>query len=182
MYKKIVPSHYVKSILDIDYDSLYKQGIRALFFDLDNTIIPYDVNIVPDEFKVFLESLLDRFKIVVTSNSKKKRVSKAVSNLGGIPYVSFSTKPLKFGFKRAMKLVGAKREEVAVIGDQLMTDILGANRMKFRVAIFVYPVKKRSDHFLTRTNRKLEMIFIRKIKRKMPEKYEEVLKEYAESK
>ena len=54
IYKKIIPNEYVLSIKDIDYDNLAKQGVKALFFDLDNTIIPYDIYIIPDDIKDFL--------------------------------------------------------------------------------------------------------------------------------
>src|SRR5574344_270236 len=99
IYKKIIPNEYVLSIKDIDYDNLAKQGVKALFFDLDNTIIPYDIYIISDDIKDFLEELNKKFKVLVISNSRKKRVSYATQNLKDIPYVKFARKPLKFGFK-----------------------------------------------------------------------------------
>lgn len=182
IYKKIIPSKYVHSIMDINYNELKEQGIKALFFDLDNTIIPYDINVIPTNIKDFLENLNKDFKVLIISNSRYKRVSNACKNLDEIPFVKFARKPLKFGFKKALKKVNVKRDEVCVIGDQIMTDILGANRMKFKKAILVRPVKQRTDHIFTRFNRKIENIFIRKVKRKKPEIYKEVLKEYAEEK
>ena len=180
IYKKIIPNEYVLSIKDIDYDNLAKQGVKALFFDLDNTIIPYDINVIPEDIKDFLEELNKEFKVLVISNSRKKRVKFATQNLKSIPYVKFARKPLKFGFKKGLKLLNVKLDEVCIIGDQMMTDILGANRLKAKYAILVHPVKQRSDHIFTRFNRKLEMLFIKKVKRKMPETYEKVLKAYAE--
>ena len=182
IYKKIIPSYYHLSIKDINYQELKEQGIKALFFDLDNTIISYDVDEVLGETKEFLENLTKDFKVLVISNSRKPRVSKACQNLIDIPYVSFAKKPLKFGFKKALKKVNVKRDEVCVIGDQMMTDVFGANRMKFGKTVLVHPVKQKSDHILTRTNRRIENIFIRKVKKKMPETYEKVLKAYAENK
>jgi uncharacterized protein len=182
IYKKIIPSQYVLSIFDIDYDKLLKQGIKALFFDLDNTIIPYDINVIGTKEQELLEKLSENFKVLVISNSRKKRVKTATSNLKNIGYVKFAKKPLKFGFKKGIKLLNVKKDQVCVIGDQLMTDILGANRTKIKETILVKPVKQRTDHMLTRNNRKLENIFIRKVAKKYPEKYNEVLKSYAESK
>ncbi|VEU80669.1 YqeG family HAD IIIA-type phosphatase [Haploplasma axanthum] len=181
-HNKFIPSLYVKSIKEIDYNFLKEQGIKALFFDLDNTLIPYDIDVIPIDIKEFLEELNKDFKIVVVSNSRKKRVSTASAILTNIPYVKFSRKPLKFGFKKALKLSGVKRNEVAAIGDQMMTDIYGANRMKFKMAILVHPIKQKSDHFLTRFNRKMENKIIKKIKKNNIDKYNEVLKAYAESK
>lgn len=179
-YKKFIPTHYFNSVYDINYESLKKEGIKALFFDLDNTVLPYDVPILPEAETKFLEDLAKDFKVVVVSNSGKKRVKLAVEHLKGIPYVSFAKKPLKFGFKKALKLVNVKPEDSYFIGDQILTDIYGSNRMKFNGVVLVYPVKKRSDHFITKNNRKLERIVIRKIKKKFPDKYEEVLKPYVE--
>lgn len=180
MYKKVTPKYYARTIFEINYDLLYEQGIKALFFDLDNTLIPYDVDIVTGQYKLFLEELTKRFKVVILSNSRKSRVSKAVKELKDIPFISFAKKPFKTGFKKALKIANVKKEAACAIGDQLMTDIFGANRTKLKASILVYPIKKRSDHIFTRTNRRIERFFIRKIKKKSPQKYEEVLKDYVE--
>ena len=182
LYKKIIPTQTVLTVRDINFDKLKEQGVKALFFDLDNTLIPYDINLIPEDIKAFLEDLNKDFKVVVVSNSRQKRVGYATSSLEGIPYVKFSRKPLKFGFKKALKLANVKAGEVAIIGDQLMTDIFGANRLKAHTAILVFPIKQKSDHILTRFNRKIENRFIRKVAKKDPEIYNEVLKDYAESK
>lgn len=180
IYKKIIPSEYVLSIKDIDYKNLKKQGVKALFFDLDNTLIPYDISIIPDDIKEFLEELNKEFKVLIISNSRIKRVSYATQNIKDIPFVKFARKPLKVGFKKGLKLLNVKKEDTCIIGDQLMTDIFGANRLKVKHSILVKPVKQKSDHLSTRINRKLEMIFIKKVKNKLPDKYERVLKAYVE--
>jgi len=179
-HNKFIPSRYYQSFYDIPYQELKNQGIKALFFDLDNTILPYDIEVLPKDISDYLEELAKDFKVIVVSNSKKKRVKKAVGHLNGIPYVKFAKKPLKFGFKQALKLADVKAFETCFIGDQVMTDILGSSRMKFREKILVYPVKKRSDHFLTRINRKFEKLIFKRIQKKYPEKYAEVLKPYVE--
>lgn len=178
-HKKFIPTKYVTNIYEINYDELHKQGIKALFFDLDNTIIPYDIEQIQKQEIDFLHSLESKFKIVIVSNSRLKRVSTATQNLN-LPFVKFARKPLKVGFKKALKIVNLKPHEVAIIGDQLMTDIYGGNKMKFAETIFVQPIKKKSDTFTTRINRKLEKKVINKIKKKDFQKYEEVLKQYAE--
>ena len=182
LHKKVIPSYFVNSILDIDFNQLKEQGVKALFFDLDNTLIPYDINVISEETQKFLEDLLIDFKVVVISNSRKKRVSNATKNLQNIPYVKFARKPLKFGFKKALKLAGVKASEAAAIGDQLMTDVFGANRLKFNKTILVFPIKQKSDHILTRFNRRLENKFIKKVAKTEPEKYDEVLRAYVERK
>lgn len=180
LYNKFIPTNFVTNIKDIDYEKLIEQGIKALFFDLDNTIISYDETVIPNEMANYLEELNKKFKVLVISNSRKNRVETASASLSTIPYIKFAKKPFKFGFKKALKKVNLKNNEVAVIGDQLMTDVFGANRMKFKVSILVYPIKKRSDVFTTRMNRKMEKRVLKKIKKKNPIKYNEVLKQYEE--
>lgn len=176
MYKKCIPFAYAKSIFEINYENLSKQGVTTLFFDLDNTIIDYNENVVSGKNLEFLENLTKTFNVAVVSNSKIKRVKKAMS-LSNIPYIHFARKPLKIGFKKALKIYNAKPSEVAMVGDQIMTDCLGANRMKFK-PILVTPVAKKTDHIYTRFNRVLERHFIKKIKKKCPDIYNERLKPY----
>jgi len=179
LHEKFIPSFYVKNIKLIDYKFLKEKGIKALFFDLDNTIIAYDVDVISSEDALFFDQLAKDFKIVILSNAKKKRAKKACINMN-VPYIAFAKKPFKFGFKKALKLVSTTRKEVAVIGDQLATDVYGANRMKFKYTILVDPVKKKSDHFLTKFNRFIANLMIKKIKKKKVDRYNAVLKDYVE--
>lgn len=177
-HKLFIPTRFSQTIYDIPYNELKNQGINALFFDLDNTILPYDINVLPEDITTYLENLTKDFKVVIVSNSRLKRVRNAVNHLNGIPFVKFARKPLKAGFKKALKLANVTKDETCFIGDQVMTDILGSNRMKFSENILVYPVKKRSDHFLTRFNRKFEKLILNRINIKYPEIYDEVFKPY----
>lgn len=181
-FNKFLPSMYCEDVYQIDYKDLKNKGIETLFFDLDNTILPYDIPVLPADVTDFVEGLLTDFKVVIVSNSHFKRVHGAVNHLKGIPFVKFSKKPLKFGFKKALKLVNAKAETTAIIGDQVMTDIYGGNRMKLGERILVYPVKKRSDHLSTKINRIFERYVIRRLKKKNAKEYERVLKPYVERK
>lgn len=171
---------YKEDVYEIDYNELKKKGVETLLFDLDNTILPYDIPVLPEDVTLFVENLTKDFKVVIVSNSHFRRVSGAVKHLKDIPFVHFSKKPLKFGFKKALKKVDAKASTTVIIGDQIMTDIFGGSRMKLAERILVYPVKKRSDHFSTRINRFFERLVIKRLKKKNPKGYESVLKAYAE--
>jgi len=176
LYKKCIPDFYYESILEIPYKKLQEQGINTLFFDLDNTIISYDEDELNNEQINFLLELSKTFQIVVLSNSGYKRVSKALSQTT-FPYVYHSVKPTKIGFKKALKKVHAKRNEIIVIGDQLMTDIFGANRMGFKSCL-IRSVKRKSDRKITQFNRKIEKFMLRKIEKKYPKLYIERLEKY----
>ncbi len=89
-----------------------------------------------------------------------KRVSKA-SNHAKLEFIHSAKKPLKMGYKSFEKAACTK-DKVVFIGDQLMTDIYGANKMNI-VSVLVKPVKQRSDHFFTRTNRKIERFVIKRM-------------------
>ncbi|PKK93867.1 MAG: YqeG family HAD IIIA-type phosphatase [Tenericutes bacterium HGW-Tenericutes-6] len=176
VYKKCIPDAYVASIFKIDYDRLKKQGVKTLFFDLDNTIIGYDEEILSQTQVDFLKALKKDFKIVIVSNTSQSRVSTAIKALD-VPFVYHAKKPLKGGFKKALKLAEGKKEETVLIGDQLMTDIFGAHRFGIQ-GILVQSVKRKSDRKVTQFNRKLEKIMLKKIKKFEPKLYEERLLSY----
>lgn len=160
------PHLYVQSFKDIPYDDFKKQGIKTLFFDLDNTVMSYDETLISPENKAFLNQLKKEFIVLIVSNSGRYRVSRACND-ADLNFVHSAKKPLKSGYKRALKKGSAQKETSLFIGDQLMTDIFGAARMNI-VSILVKPLKQRSDHIFTRTNRKIERMLLKKISKKHP--------------
>lgn len=181
-YQQCIPDAYAASIFEISYASLTAQGIKTLLFDLDNTIISYDQQVLDQRHVELLVQLKETFNIVIISNSGHKRVSKALVPLEpfGIPYVWHAKKPFKSGFKKAMRLVGANKQDTLVIGDQMMTDVFGGKRVGLKV-LLVGSVKRASDHVITRFNRRLEARVIKTIKKKQPDLYEARLKAYVDS-
>lgn len=174
--KYLIPKIYEESIEKIDYQMLKKQGITTLLFDLDNTIIDYHQTKLTTESIEFLTNIEKDFKVLIISNSMNKRVSYAIEHQ--FKYVSFAKKPLKTGFKKALKMLNSKVSETAMIGDQLLTDIHGANRMGM-LSILVDPIAKKTDKFPTRMNRKLEKYYLKKIERKYPNEFGKGLNIYA---
>jgi|SRR5690554_4024887 len=173
--KLYIPHEFYKNIFEINYDLLKQRGIKALFFDLDNTLIDYNTEQLSLSTISFLSNLKKDFKIVIVSNNSKKRVSRA---LGGLfPFVSRAFKPLKGGFRKALKLVNVESSEIAVIGDQLMTDIRGSNSMGF-YNILILPLMVSSDAWTTRVNRYFEQKAINKLKAKYPDIYKQRIEEY----
>lgn len=173
-YKKFLPTDYVENIYKINYDFLKKQGVKSLFFDLDNTLIAYDEDVILGESLSLLESLSKDFNIVVVSNSPKKRVMKAVSHFD---YIHFARKPLKVGLKKAINIVKNQKHEVCLIGDQVLTDVFGANRLGIDV-ILVKPLKKSSDKWITSFNRKIAQKILKGVKKRYPKRYSETIELY----
>ncbi len=158
MFKKFVPKYHFKSIYDIDYKALKDKGIKYIMFDLDNTLIPYHETLPTEDLIKLKEELIKDFKIIIVSNSKKNRVSNFADALG-VKYIKFAKKPLKKGFILALhELEVTSKKEVLFVGDQLLTDIYGANRMKLN-SVLVDPVNRETEAFITKFNRKIEKIF-----------------------
>jgi len=173
-YKKFLPTYFYPKIEDIDFDKLKEQGVKSLFFDLDNTVIPYDENIISFQTLSFLKNLQSSFDIMIVSNSHKHRVAPAVHDL---PFVYYAKKPLKMGIRKAIKTFARNKDEVILIGDQIVTDVFGANRMKIK-SILVKPIKKSSDRWITRFNRKIAAHILKGVKKRYPNPYEELIKPY----
>lgn len=148
------PDIYAKNIYKIDYKKLKERGIKCLIFDLDNTLVPIHASKSTRKIKELFAYLDDlEFKIIIMSNSPKKRVELFKNELN-VDCAAFSLKPLKFKYKKILKIYEYQDTEIACIGDQLMTDIYGANRMNF-TSILVDKLNE-EDFAITHFNRYLE--------------------------
>lgn len=134
-----VPDVYQESIFKVNYKKLYTTGIRLLLFDLDNTIAPYSHKDVDDQ-AIRLFSMLKKNGMtpVLFSNSPKRRVEGFAKKLD-IDYVSSARKPLSKKYLETMKKHKFKVTETAIIGDQLLTDIKGGNKVGM-ITVLVNPV------------------------------------------
>lgn len=172
---KFIPLMCEKTIFDINYNKLYESGKRYILTDLDNTIIPYDISMPDEKIQKYFEELKKiGFTILIISNNKEARI-KNFANAVNVDYVYSAKKPLKGGFKKAYKKIGkVNKSEIVAIGDQIITDVFGANRFKIDV-ILVKPIKKKSEKWYTKFNRKLENKVIKIMKKKNPDVYKEIM-------
>ena len=153
-----VPDMYCQSIYKINYEKLKKMKIKCLLFDLDNTIAPYS-KLEPDKKIMDLFNELEKsFKVIIMSNSGKKRLTPFKEKLN-VDVAYSSMKPLKKKYKKILRLYRFEAREVAMIGDQLITDVFGANRMGM-YTILVNPISNIAP-FMTRFNRRLEKHIIK---------------------
>ena len=152
------PTMYKKNIFDIDYDKLKKNGIKCLVFDLDNTLGLIDEKECPKEAKKLLKKLKKDFTIYISSNNTRKRILPYIEDLE-IEGESFSLKPLPKGLMRIRKRCGFKRSEMAMIGDQMVTDILSGNLYGV-MTILVDPLGVK-DLKITGLNRKIENFIVK---------------------
>ncbi len=155
-----IPNMYKKDILDIDYERLKNLGIKCLIFDLDNTIALIDEETIPTKVEELFKKIKKDFQLVIISNNTKKRISVFCEPFD-TPFVSFAMKPLTFGFSKIKRKYGLEKEQMCMIGDQLMTDVLGGNIFGI-YTILVDPLGKK-DLKITSVNRFFENKIITKL-------------------
>ncbi len=164
MLRIFYPNMYVPSILDISPDELHKLGITTILLDLDNTIVPRDLDKFSNEIKAWLTGMQQRgFKLCIVSNNSSARVSALAGPLK-IPWVVRALKPLRRAFMRAIRLVDATPEETVVVGDQIFTDILGGNMLGM-FTILVVPMPGKEFWGTKLINRRLEKVVLARIAR-----------------
>ena len=156
MLKLFTPNYYIHRYTALRPAFLKEQGIQLLICDIDNTLVPHDVAVPDDEAIAFLESIQDAgIQIVFISNNVEERVATFAKGLN-IPFYPFAMKPLPKTYRKMLKDFHVKRDVVAVLGDQLMTDILGANVMRFYTILTAQVVEL--DLSFTKVNRVFENI------------------------
>ncbi|MDD3428845.1 MAG: YqeG family HAD IIIA-type phosphatase [Oscillospiraceae bacterium] len=123
----LLPTCLFKNVSYITPAFLKKNGIKALVLDVDNTLTSHNSQQLAPEISAWLQAMHDAgIKLAIASNNTKKRVipfAKAI----GLDFVANSAKPLPYGFMRAQKLFGVAKNEMALVGDQIFTDVMGAN-------------------------------------------------------
>lgn len=162
--KLIMPKHYVKNIYDIDYQQLKKDGYINLIFDIDNTIMPVnDIN-VDEKLYNFFANLKKEFNICVLSNNKEWRVNPVKDKLkvNGFPNAK---KPSKYALDKALELLHSDIKNTAMIGDQMLSDIVFANKFGL-LPILVESYKNKYD-IKTGTSRILQNIIMKKLKKQI---------------
>lgn len=164
MFKSFYPSRRMESAYDIDYKELYDNGCRALIYDVDNTLVchgaPQNEKSLP-----FLKGLQDMgFKLLFLSNNKEPRV-KSFSEPLGAKYIYKAGKPSPVNYLKACEMLGATPETTVFIGDQLFTDIWGANKAGI-YSILTTPIDKHEEIQII-LKRRLEWIVLKSYSRKL---------------
>ena len=127
MLKLLYPYEYAESVFAIDYKKLYAKGFRGIIFDIDNTLVHHGNDSTPEIDSLLQEIQSTGLKILLLSNNDAERVERFIKDKE-LLYVCDADKPEVSGYLKALKMLNMKKEEVVVIGDQMFTDILGANK------------------------------------------------------
>lgn len=158
---KYKPNSYYKDIFSINYEKLKESNTKYLLFDLDNTIADNRDKYPSNEVLELFNKLKKDFKIILISNGLKHRVKRFGESLD-IKYYYFSCKPYKHTYNKIIIDNNINIEEMVCIGDQIYTDIIGANRLNIK-SILVDRISN-FESLLTYINRLRENRLIRKYK------------------
>ena len=159
MLHKFTPWLRVKTVYEIPLEELWKNGIRGIITDLDNTLVGAKEPLATPELIVWLELVKKMgFKVVIVSNNGELRVRKFAEPLQ-IPFIHRAKKPTNAAFHKALQWMELSAEQTVVVGDQMLTDVLGGNRMGLHT-ILVLPIALLDEGFFTKVNRKIEKVLL----------------------
>lgn len=162
--RRFCPDHHVPAVSAIDPNVLVDAGIEAVLLDLDNTLVAWRGSEVPNHTEEWVGACRRAgLCLCLVSNTRNLPRLMALSERLGIPFVRGRMKPAKDGFVRALALLNAVPERAVMVGDQLFTDVWGANRMGMR-SIWVERVHPK-EFFGTKISRMAERLLLRTLRR-----------------
>jgi len=129
MLKRFYPNEYLDSAYQIDFDCLFQEGYRGIIFDVDNTLVPHGAPADDRAKKLFNHLKKLGYQCCLLSNNKEPRV-KIFNDEVQVQYIFKARKPKISGYERAMELMGTNKENTLFVGDQIFTDVYGANRAR----------------------------------------------------
>ncbi len=163
MFETFYPDECVDSTYEIDFKSLYNQGLRGILFDIDNTLVPHGFPADDRAIELFRRLHEMGFNTMALSNNKKPRV-KSFCDVVGTDYIYKANKPFKDCYINAMKNMGTDVNSTLFVGDQLFTDVWGAKRLGIR-NILVKPIDSKEEIQIV-LKRYLEKIVLNEWKKK----------------
>ena len=160
----LYPDIYIENVKSIDIELLNKYEIKGLILDIDNTLIDYDKKML-DGAKEWCDTLKEQgIKMCILSNTNKAYKVKKVADILNLEYEYFAHKPSRKGFDKAKKILNLESQNIAVVGDQIFTDVLGGRRSNMKT-ILTKPIDER-DILITKIKRPFEKIVINKYLKK----------------
>lgn len=136
MLRRFYPKRLAESSYAIDYEKLYQEGYRGLLFDIDNTLVEHGADATPRALELFERLKKIGFQTCLISNNSEARVSRFNKKIG-TNYIYKANKPFKKNYIKAVKIMGTRIDTTVFVGDQLFTDVYGANK----IGMMTYLVK-----------------------------------------
>ncbi len=127
MFGIFYPCAYLKSVFEIDFQKLYNKGYRGILFDVDNTLVHHGDDSTPQIDALFDSLHKIGFKTLILTNNNEERVKRFLKNIDS-EYICEANKPDTAGYLKSLEMLGISKKEAICIGDQIFTDICGANK------------------------------------------------------
>ncbi len=143
IFQSFYPKEWLDSTYQIPWEDWYRKGIRGAVFDIDNTLVPHDAPADERAMALFRKFHEMGMKTCLLSNNKEPRVAAFAAQVDS-PYIYKAGKPSVKNYYRAMEIMGTTKEETIFVGDQLFTDVYGANRAGI-YAILVKPIHPKEE-------------------------------------
>ena len=143
MFEYFYPDEYLDSAYAIDFDRLYEEGYRGIIFDVDNTLVPHGAPADERAIGLFAHLKAVGYQCCLLSNNKEPRV-RSFNDVVKVQYIFKAGKPKVSGYRRAMELMGTDEDSTLFVGDQIFTDVYGANRAGIRT-ILTKPIHPKEE-------------------------------------
>lgn len=163
MLKRFYPSECAESAYDINFKKLYHQGYRGILFDIDNTLVEHGADASERAIQLIKELKAIGFKVCLISNNKRARVERFNHKIK-VPYIYDAHKPSRRNYQKAMETMHTNASKTIFVGDQLFTDVFGANRVGMRTYL-VNPISPKEEIQIV-LKRRLERIVLHFYKRR----------------
>lgn len=141
--EQFYPREWVDSTYVIPWDIWYEHGIRGVIFDIDNTLVPHGAPADERALALFEKLHGMGMKTCLLSNNKEPRVASFAAQISS-PYIYKAGKPAVKNYYKAMERMGTAVEDTLFVGDQLFTDVYGANRAGI-YGILVKPINPKEE-------------------------------------
>ncbi|MBE5966343.1 MAG: YqeG family HAD IIIA-type phosphatase [Lachnospiraceae bacterium] len=157
MLQRFYPKRTAESAYKIDYEKLYREGYRGILFDIDNTLVEHGADASKRAIALFARLKQIGFQCCLISNNKEERVLRFNRNIG-VNYIYNAHKPSGKNYIAATKIMGTTIKNTIFVGDQLFTDVYGANRIGMTTYL-VKPIHPKEEIQIV-LKRKLERIVL----------------------
>lgn len=167
MFKLIYPYAYLDSVFDIDYEKLCDMGYKAIIFDIDSTLVPHGGDATAEIDELFGQIHKLGLKTLLLSNNSEERIQTFNQNINSL-YIPMANKPYKPNYLKAIEMLEVSNDEVVLVGDQLFTDILGANLCGIKSILVKYLLHEHEYELAIGKKRKVEKFLLKFYKQRFP--------------
>ena len=154
MLRRFYPKELAESSYAIDYEKLYEEGYRGIIFDVDNTLVAHGADASPRAINLFIRLKQIGFQTCLISNNSDERVRRFNKEIR-TNYIYKANKPFTKNYFKAMKIMGTHIDNTVFVGDQLFTDVYGANCVGM-MTYLVKPIHPKEE---------IQIVFKRKLER-----------------